>query len=205
MPRKERRNPLRDARQSLINDPLAPTRATIKVNGKTLTIKQKKHGDKGRWDTEMRESFLSLIREGFTNKDAAAACGCGTKYFKRHRDADPEFEKAYQEAREDGNDVIRAEIKRRAIDGVAEPVYHDGRVVGHKQKYSDNLLIHLSKARMPEEFGDKIQQTHTHKLEGASEALVDKIASMLGVAVPALPPSNPDTIDITPEEITDEN
>lgn len=205
MPRKERRNPVRDSRKKLINDPLAPTTVKIKVNGKMLKIKQKKKWDKGRDDTEMREGFLSLIREGYTNKDAAAACGCHGNYFRRRRKEDPEFEEQYQLAREDGNDVIRGEIKRRAVDGIMEPVYQKGMLVGHRTVYSDNLLIHLSKSRMPEEFGDKQTVNHNHKLDGASEALVQKISQMLKIPTPELPPTNPDVIDVTPIEVTDES
>lgn len=191
----------RTKRKPLVNDKRAPTRVKIKVNGKTLKIKQKQHYDKGRFDTEMREGYLALIREGFTNKDAAAACGCGTKYFQRRRKEDPAFEEAYQDARADGDDVIRAEIKRRGVDGVKTAIYHDGKVVGHKQTYSDNLLMFLAKSRMPTEFGDRQQVDHVHKFEGAAEQLVDKMATMLGVKVPELPPTNPDVIDVTDYEV----
>ncbi|WBC28316.1 terminase small subunit [Desulfofustis phage LS06-2018-MD02] len=185
MPRKE----------PLINDPRAPTKHSVKLpSGKRLTLKRKKAYDKGRFDTQMREQYLALIREGVTNKDAAAACGCGTKYFKRRRDEDPEFEQAYQEARTDGDDVIRAEIHRRGVDGVKRAIYHDGRVVGHKKEYSDQLLMFLAKSRMPQEFGDKQTVDHVHKFEGAAEQLVDKMAAMLGIKPPALPPQNPDAI-----------
>lgn len=179
MPRKER---LEKRRQKLVNDPLAPTYTTVKLpSGKTLRLKQKQPTDKGRWDTEMREQYLSLIREGFTNKDAAKACGCASSYFKRRRDQDPEFEKDYQEARQDGDDVLRAEIKRRGVDGVKRAIYHDGRVVGHKQEYSDQLLMFLAKSRMPTEFGDRVQNEHTIKFDGAAEGLVSKLSSILGI------------------------
>lgn len=193
-------------RKPLVNDKRAPKRTTIKVNGKTIKLKQKQHYDKGRFDAEMREGYLALIREGFTNKDAAAACGCGTKYFQRRRKEDPEFEQAYQEARADGDDVIRAEIKRRGVDGVKRAIYHDGKIVGYKQEYSDQLLMFLAKSRMPTEFGDKVTNEHIHKFEGAAEQLASKMASMLGVKPPELPPSNPDQVldaeykEITPDE-----
>lgn len=192
---------MKNKRKPLIKDKLAPRSVKIRVNGKTLKIKQKQTHDRGRFDTEMREGYLSLIREGYTNKDAAAACGCGTKYFQRRRKEFPEFEKAYQEAREDGNDVIRAEIKRRGIDGVERAIYHDGKVVGKKKEYSDNLLMFLAKSRMKEEFGDRTQVDHTHKFEGAAEQLVDKMANLLGLPVPDQPPRNPDMIDVTPVEV----
>lgn len=196
MPRKSRK-------KSIVNDPRAPKRTRIKVNGKTIQIKQKQAYDKGRFDTEMREGYLALIREGVTNKDAAAACGAGTKYFQRRRKEDPDFEQAYQEARADGDDVIRAEVHRRGVEGVKQAIYHDGKVVGHKQVYSDNLLMFLAKSRMPDEFGDKQTIDHNHKLDGAAEVLVDKIASILGVAAPALPPKNPDVIDAEYEDVSE--
>lgn len=193
MPRKERRKPL-------VNDPRKPTKAKIKVNGKTITIKQKQKWDKGR-DTDIREGFLELIRQGFTNKDAAAAVGCGTGYFRRRRKADPEFEEAYQEALMDGDDIIRAEIKRRGVDGIERGIYHDGKRIAVEKQYSDRLLEFLAKSRMPTEFGDKQTVEHSHKFEGASEQLVEKLASIVGGKIPVSPPMNPSQmIDITPEE-----
>lgn len=189
-------------KKPLVNDPLAPQKTKIVLpSGKKVTLKVKQAYDKGRFDTEMREQYLALIREGITNRDAAAACGCGTKYFQRRRKEDPDFEQAYQEARADGDDVIRAEIHRRGVDGVKRAIYHDGKVVGHKQEYSDQLLMFLAKSRMPEEFGDRQRVDHVHKFEGAAETLIDKMATMLGVEVPKLPPQNPDVIDAEYTEI----
>lgn len=190
--------PRKTAKKSpLIHDPRQPKKLKIKVNGKTIQIKQKVAHDKGRFDTEMREGYLGLIREGFTNKDAAAACGCGTKYFTRRRKADADFEQAYQEARADGDDVLRAEIKRRGVDGVKTAIWHEGKVVGHKQVYSDNLLMFLAKARMPTEFGDKTQVDVNHKFEGAAEALVGKLAGIVGITLPDK--DEPTMIDVTPD------
>jgi len=189
--------PRKTARKSpyLINDKRAPQKAQITLpSGKKLTIKRKQAYDKGRFDTQMREQYLALIREGFTNKDAAAACGCGTRYFKRRRDLDPTFEQDYQDARADGDDVIRAEIHRRGVEGVKRAIYHDGKVVGHKQEYSDQLLMFLAKSRM-DEFSDRQTVDHVHKFEGAAEQLLDKMSTMLGVTPPSLPPQNPDIID----------
>lgn len=191
----------RKKKKPLINDPLAPTKHRIKLpSGKKITLKRKKAYDKGRFDTEMREQYLALIREGVTNKDAAKACGCGTKYFQRRRKEDAQFEADYQDARKDGDDVIRAEVHRRGVEGVKQAIYHDGKIVGYKQVYSDQLLMFLAKSRMPTEFGDKQSVEHTHKFDGAAESLIDKISGILGVTSPALPPKNPDIIDITPEE-----
>ena len=188
MPRKNR-----PGKRPLINDPLAPTKQTIKLpSGKKLTIKKKASGDKGHFDTQMREQYLAMIREGITNKDAATACGCGTNYFRRRRELDPQFEADYQAARADGDDVVRAEIHRRAVKGVRRSIYHDGRVVGHKVEYSDNLLMFLAKSRMPTEFGDRTTVNHNHRFDGAAEGLLSKLAGILNL------PDTPKMIDITP-------
>lgn len=192
MPRKERQKSV--YHRSLVNDPLAPKYTKLKLpSGKVLNLKVKVAYDKGRFDTEMREQYLAMIREGFTNKDAAAACGCGTKYFQRRREQDPTFEADYQAARADGDDVIRAEVHRRGVDGVKRAIYHDGKIVGHKQEYSDQLLMFLAKSRMPNEFGDRIQTEHTVKFDGAAESLVSKLSAMLGLKAPPM-------IDVTPNE-----
>ena len=70
-----------------------------------------------------------------------------------------DFAKRYEQAKAEANDRIRAEIHRRAIQGVKrqEAIYYKGEVVGSKEltEYSDILLIFLAKSRMPE-FRDKI-------------------------------------------------
>lgn len=195
--------PRKTSKKPLVTDRRKPKKVKLKVNGKTLTIKQKVKWDKGRDDTDMREGFLKLIREGFTNKDAAAACGAGTGYFRRRRKEDPEFEKAYQEAREDGNDVIRGEIRRRAVDGVKKGIYHDGKRIATEQVYSDQLLMFLAKSRM-DEFKEHVQHDHTMKLDGAAEALAQKLGGILGVTPPELVRPNPQLIEGTAVDVTDE-
>jgi hypothetical protein len=66
----------------------------------------------------------------------------------------PDFSFAFNQAKEDANDMLRAEVYRRAIEGVPEKVWQLGKYCGETTKYSDTLLIFLCKARMPE-FRDK--------------------------------------------------
>jgi hypothetical protein len=51
---------------------------------------------------------------------------------------------------------IEAEMQRRGIKGVKEPVFYEGQKVGHKRVYSDKLLMALAKRHMPQEYGDHI-------------------------------------------------
>jgi transposase len=79
---------------------------------------------------------------------------------------DQDFSFAYNIAKEDAKDTLRAEIYRRAHDGWEEEVYQLGNFAGTVQKYSDTLLIFHSKALMPE-YRDKQQLEVTGKDGGA--------------------------------------
>lgn len=142
-----------------------------------------------------RKAFLKLVSEGFTDKDAAALIGFNPHRARNTRVIDPVFKEQYERAREDGNDTIRAEIYRRAIIGDTQEIYHDGKVCGHRTKYSDHLIMFLAKSRMPE-FRERTEQTVTHKYEGEASKLMEKLNNILD--------SNPqpDMIDITPDTDT---
>lgn len=193
MPRKERLERQKAQGKTTNRGTRLESKTKIKLpSGKQLVIKPRQTLHNSSRETEIKEQYLALIRNGSTNRDAAAACGCGTKYFQKRRKADPQFEEDYQDARKDGDDIIRAEIMRRGVDGVKRAIYHDGKVVGYKQEYSDQLLMFLAKSRMPEEFGDKLTTEHNVKFDGAAESLVNKLAGILGLK------PEPKLIDITP-------
>ena len=59
--------------------------------------------------------------------------------------SDPAYAKAFEEAKVAATDALVAEARRRATQGVEEPVYYQGEVVGTIRKYSDTLLIFLLK------------------------------------------------------------
>ena len=61
-----------------------------------------------------------------------------------------EFKANYDDAVLAYSDVVRAEVHRRAIDGVDEDVYHQGQAVGTKRVYSDSILLAMAKAVVPE-------------------------------------------------------
>src|SRR6266699_9016 len=63
---------------------------------------------------------------------------------------DEDFSFAYNQAKEDAKDVLRAEIYRRGHDGWNESVYEMGVLTRTVRKYSDTLLIFHAKMLMPE-------------------------------------------------------
>lgn len=58
-------------------------------------------------------------------------------------------------------EVLEQEAWRRAREGIAEPVYQHGKEVGTIQRYSDQLLMFLLRARAPERYRDRVDVSVT--------------------------------------------
>jgi len=83
--------------------------------------------------------------------------------------SDPEFRRAFKQAREQAADMMEAEALRRATRGVEEGVWHAGKRVGVERKYSDTLLIFLLKAARPKKFRDNHRIEHSGPKGGPIE------------------------------------
>ena len=81
---------------------------------------------------------------------AAAAVGIPQRLVKQWRRDDSAFATALEDADEVYHDVVRREVRRRAIDGWDEPVYQRGVEVGTVRRYSDGLLVKLAQSLLPE-------------------------------------------------------
>lgn len=91
----------------------------------------------------------------------------------------PKYKLAFQRAEDEAADYLEAEARRRATDGIDEPVIYQGEVMGQKveyndtpeknhfipltvKKYSDTLLIFLLKGARPQ----KYRENHRHEVGG---------------------------------------
>ncbi|KKN50282.1 hypothetical protein LCGC14_0634340 [marine sediment metagenome] len=111
--------------------------------------------------------FLELLRYGFSAFEAAGHedVQLSVKNLYRWTYEDPEFDKAWDKAVEDGKTyerritgpVLEREADRRAVEGVEEPDYYQGGVVGYTKKYSDGLLTTRLKAVLPEKYRESAQ------------------------------------------------
>ncbi len=128
-----------------------------------------------------RKIFLqTLARTGKVKHSAQMAGYQDSKTLRMVRLKDEEFSQAWDDASDAAADIMEDEAMRRATEGVMEPEYYKGGVVGHKVKYSDTLLQFLLKGARPDKFRDNIKVDAT--LNGA-----------IGVAVlPMVAPSDED-------------
>jgi len=81
---------------------------------------------------------------------------------------DPEYAEAFAQAEQQACDRLEQEARRRAVEGVEEPVFHRGKQCGVVRKYSDTLLIFLLKGAMPEKYKDR----HAHDVNANVSATV---------------------------------
>jgi hypothetical protein len=128
--------------------------------------------------TDRQEAFLEALRQVPNITYAAIQSGVSRKTAYNHRDQDPEFAAAWDEALEEGVDMIELEAHRRAVQGYTEPVFYMGAIVGHVIKYSDALMARLLQAHRPEKYSEK----HQHKVSGENP-LQQALAAIDGTTV----------------------
>jgi hypothetical protein len=116
---------------------------------------------------------------GATVTEAARVAGVDRTTIYSHLDSDPAFAKAFDDATEQGTDVIEGEATRRAVNGVEKPVIYQGMptLIGYDangkpcdtkdprcvrcefftvREPSDTLAIFLLKGRRPHKFRDNV-------------------------------------------------
>lgn len=107
-----------------------------------------------------KELFLDSFAENANVMLSARAAGIHRSTVYEWLEHDQDFSIAFNLAKENAKDVLRAEIKRRAVDGWEEEVYQLAQYAGTVRKYSDTLLIFHAKALMSE-YREKQQLEHT--------------------------------------------
>lgn len=105
------------------------------------------------------KAFLGALSEVGLLTYAAEAAGVDRSTVFRRRREDEEFEQAVQDALEQAADKLEREARRRAVEGVEEPVYQGGKRVGTKLVYSDTLLALLLKGRRKQVFAERTEIT----------------------------------------------
>jgi hypothetical protein len=132
------------------------------------------------------DAFLAHLAETGILTDAAAAAGVDRSNVWRRRQSDPEFNAACDEAIDMAADKLEREARRRAIEGVEEPVYQGGQLIGTRTVYSDSLLALLLKGRRKRVFADRTELTGADggpaRLEVDDTARAARIAQLVALA-----------------------
>ena len=94
------------------------------------------------------------------------------------RENDADFARRWEEALDEGIDLLEAELQRRAFEGTERPVFYKGQQCGTWRTYSDALAMFLLKAHRPEKYRDSLANQHkddTPEEEDAPSRLLREI------------------------------
>lgn len=108
-----------------------------------------------RWTSRRRAAFLKALSDTGNVSAAARAAKASRSRAYQLKAADPDFAAEWTDALESAIDALDAEARRRALDGVEIPHFHQGRVAGTVRKYSDSLLMFLLRAHRPDRYRER--------------------------------------------------
>lgn len=92
---------------------------------------------------------------------AARLARISCRMVNKWRLKDPAFSAAYDRALEISCDLLELEARRRAYEGVLEPVYHNGERVGVTRRYADTLLMFMLNGNRPQKFRPQLKVDHS--------------------------------------------
>ncbi len=136
--------------------------------------------------------FLAALALSGNVTRAAREAGVKRREMLKRQAEDPAFAAAMAEAQAEAIDLLEAEARRRALDGVEEPIVRGNDFLRHEdgsiaviRRYSDRLLELLLKAHRPELFaprghGSKDGQDAGEPL--APEERADRVTRLLDAA-----------------------
>lgn len=133
---------------------------------------------------ETKKKVLELIKDVGSIQIALMKHGVSWEEYYHWRIKDKRFRMAVNHwlkaRREELSEQLRDEIKRRAIDGVDEPVFYQGVRMDTKKVYSDALLIAAAKANLPEyQQQEKPQVTVNVQLNVAIEFIKNEVLPII--------------------------
>ena len=110
-----------------------------------------------------KRAFLAAVARTGNVTQAAEIAHIARSAHYQWLEADPVYVAAYEDAMEQAAQRLEAEAKRRAVEGVEEPVFYQGKQCGVIRRYSDSLLMFLLKGALP----DKYKERTSTELTGA--------------------------------------
>ena len=122
-------------------------------------------GAKKRRAPAWRKVFLEALRNTGNVTLAADTAGVhrSTAYYAKEEDQD--FAERWEEALALAESGMEQEARRRAMEGVLEPVYYKGEAVGAIRKFSDTLLMFLLKAHNPKKYRENMRVERSGKVD----------------------------------------
>lgn len=156
-----------DEQEREVIAPPADERIVLKSLGpehEGITKEQARELFEGVTEPAKMQFLLALSQLGNRSR-AARAAGVSPIMPWMWRKDDDSFREAYMKAMDMASHLMEDELIRRSCEGVLEPVFQQGVMVGTIRKYSDTLLIFGLKGAMPEKYAERQKVEHSGSLD----------------------------------------
>lgn len=126
------------------------------------------------------DAFVEALKIAGNVSEACELSGAARTTVYRHRESDPDFAKAWDEACDIAWDRLEREAYRRAAEGWDEPVYQGGKLVGHVRKFSDRMLEITLRAKRAREYRESKETTvHVDNRSVVIQPGLDAVAGLM--------------------------
>lgn len=142
-----------------------------------------------------RDRFLKVLAKTGNVLASTKSAGIDRKTAYAKRRKEPKFAERWDEALEEAADLLELEARRRAVNGVARPVYQQGKKVGDVQEYSDFLLKFLLQGARPERYRETRGGTNVTVGPPSSTPSGGDVVDVIVVDVSARSGSSPSASD----------
>jgi hypothetical protein len=115
-----------------------------------------------KFDDTQKSIYLNVLAKTGRKNQAAQAAGVCTTQVLRHRDNDPDFELAFQEAMGKYHDKVHT-LAYKLMDGIKEPIVggkDKDQIVAYKLVHATNLLA-MEMRRVNPEYKERAEVEHT--------------------------------------------
>jgi len=125
------------------------------------------------WTPQRQRAFLRALGETGCVRDACARARISTTSAYRMRRRSEAFDRAWRRALAKVAPTIEQAAFERAVNGWEEPVWHGGKIVGHRRRYSDGLLRLLLTRGAAQVAEDDDRQMRSGAWDRATQAETD--------------------------------
>ena len=109
--------------------------------------------------------FLDALRSTGNVTLAASTAGVHRTTAYNAKDDNPDFSEQWEDALALAGSGMEQEARRRAMEGVLEPVFYKGEPIGAIRKFSDTLLMFLLKAHNPKKYLENMRVERSGKVD----------------------------------------
>jgi hypothetical protein len=103
---------------------------------------------------DLKREFLSELRRTCNITKASHKINISRITAYSAKKVNSKFSDAWDNALQEGLDLLENVVMQRAFDGVTKNIYYQGKKCGEEKVYSDGLAMFLLKAHRPEKYRD---------------------------------------------------